>query len=68
MGILEAVVLILFGIFAYMKITEKGTIAEWSWWRVTSPLWIYGIIAVVIYGIILGGMGVMMSTVPMTIQ
>ncbi len=64
----ETIALILFAVFAYMKISETGKIAEWSWWRVTSPLWIYAIGAIVIYGIILGGMGVMMSTMPMTIQ
>ncbi len=68
MGIFEAIALILFAVFAYMKLSEKGKIAEWSWWRVTSPLWIYAIVAIIMYGIVLGGLGVMMSTVPMTIQ
>jgi len=68
MGILEAIVVILFGIFAYMKINEKGTIADWSWWRVTSPLWIYVIGAIVIYGLILGGLGIFMSMPGVMIQ
>lgn len=60
MGLIELVVLVLFGIFAYMKVTEKGDIANWSWWRVTSPLWLYAIFGVIVYGIIIGIFGAMM--------
>lgn len=55
MGFIELIVVVLFGIFTYMKIAEKGNIAKWSWWRVTSPLWIYAIFAFVVYGVIIGG-------------
>ena len=60
MGFVELIVLVLFGVFAYMKVNEKGDIANWSWWRVTSPLWIYAIFAIVFYVIIIGIFGAMM--------
>jgi hypothetical protein len=31
---------VLFLIFLTMKLAEVGQIATWSWWWVTSPLWI----------------------------
>jgi hypothetical protein len=31
---------VLFLIFLTLKLTEVGQIATWSWWWVTSPLWI----------------------------
>lgn len=31
---------ILFIIFLIMKLAEIGTVATWSWWWVTAPLWI----------------------------
>lgn len=61
MGFVELIVLVLFGIFTYMKLTEKGKIANWSWWRVTSPLWIYTIFAFVVYGVIIGSIASFMS-------
>lgn len=64
MGFIEAMVFMLFGIFAYMKINKRGKIADWSWWRVTSPLWIYAISAIVIVAIFFGIFGAMVS-VPM---
>lgn len=60
MGFIELIVLILFGVFTYMKVTEKGDIANWSWWKVTSPLWIYAIFAIIAYGIIIGIFGAML--------
>tara|TARA_S200002703_G_scaffold119163_1_gene104895 strand:+ start:296 stop:556 length:261 start_codon:yes stop_codon:yes gene_type:complete len=30
----------LFLIFLTLKLAEVGTVATWSWWWVTSPLWI----------------------------
>jgi len=29
-----------FLIFLFLKLAEMGTVATWSWWWVTSPLWI----------------------------
>ncbi len=41
--------MILFIVFLVLKLT--GTI-DWSWWWVTSPLWIPFVAAVVILGIV----------------
>ena len=40
---------ILFTVFLVLKLT--GTI-DWSWWWVTSPLWIPFVAAVIILGVI----------------
>ena len=61
MGILELIAVVLFGIFAYMKVAEKGSIADWSWWRVTSPLWIYALVMGAITLLAIIGMGALMS-------
>ena len=38
----------LFLLFTGLKLAEVGVVATWSWWWVTSPLWIYlGLIATV---------------------
>lgn len=29
-----------FIVFLFLKLAEMGTVATWSWWWVTSPLWI----------------------------
>jgi len=46
---------ILFLIFLTLKLAEVGPVAKWSWWWVTSPLWIpfvlVGIIAAVLIAI-----------------
>jgi hypothetical protein len=31
---------ILFLIFLTLKLAEVGQVATWSWWWITSPLWI----------------------------
>jgi hypothetical protein len=41
--------MVLFIVFLVLKLT--GTI-NWSWWWVTSPLWIPFVVAVVILGIV----------------
>jgi len=64
MGIIELLVIVLFGIFVYQKINEKGKIADWSWWRVTSPLWLYMIFALVFYAIFFGLFGAMFLAMP----
>jgi hypothetical protein len=43
---------IIFAIFLFLKLAEIGTVATWSWWWVTAPLWIpivviFGLLAVV---------------------
>ncbi len=32
--------LLVFAVFLTLKLTDVSPIAEWSWWWVTSPLWI----------------------------
>jgi len=29
-----------FIVFLFLKLAEMGVVATWSWWWVTSPLWI----------------------------
>jgi hypothetical protein len=44
--------IILFVVFLVLKLTNT---IDWSWWWVTSPLWIpiaFGIVVLVIWGII----------------
>jgi hypothetical protein len=31
---------VVFLIFLLLKLAEIGAVAKWSWWWVTSPLWI----------------------------
>lgn len=31
---------LVFIVFLYLKLAEIGPVANWSWWWVTSPLWI----------------------------
>jgi hypothetical protein len=46
---------VLFLIFLTLKLAGVGPVAKWSWWWVTSPLWIpfaiVGIIAAIVVGI-----------------
>lgn len=45
---------VLFLIFLVLKLAEIGPVATWSWWWVTSPLWIpLAMVAAVFAGIIL---------------
>ncbi len=43
---------ILFLIFLTLKLAGIGTVATWSWWAVTSPLW-GGAILIILFAIIL---------------
>ena len=48
---------LLFLIFLTLKLAEVGQVANWSWWWVTSPLWIpllLGVAILSIVGIITG--------------
>lgn len=40
---------ILFLIFLTLKLAGVGTVATWSWWAVTSPLWIGAILIVFLF-------------------
>jgi hypothetical protein len=42
---------IIFLIFMTLKLAGIGEVANWSWWWVTSPLWIPTLIGVVIFGV-----------------
>jgi len=46
---------VLFLIFLTLKLAEVGPVADWSWWWVTSPLWIplalVGVIVAIVVGI-----------------
>lgn len=39
---------VLFLIFLTLKLAEVGQVAYWSWWWVTSPLWIPLVLVLVI--------------------
>jgi hypothetical protein len=43
---------ILFLIFLTLKLADVGEVATWSWWWVTSPLWIPLVLVVGIVAII----------------
>ena len=49
----------LFMVFLVLKLCEIGTVATWSWWWVTAPLWapwaaLLGILAVVFVSVFIG--------------
>ena len=37
---------VIFLIFLVLKLAEIGPVAKWSWWAVTSPLWVPIIIVI----------------------
>jgi hypothetical protein len=43
---------IIFLIFLVMKLAKIGDVANWSWWWVTSPLWIPILLGITIFGVI----------------
>jgi uncharacterized protein (DUF983 family) len=43
---------IIFVIFLVLKLAEIGPVQYWSWWWVTSPLWIPFAIIIPILGIV----------------
>jgi hypothetical protein len=49
----------IFLIFLFLKLAQIGVVANWSWWWVTSPLWMpislvacFWIVFVIIYAIL----------------
>jgi len=44
---------ILFLIFLVLKLTGVGAVANWSWWAVTSPLWIGAIFWTLVLGVLM---------------
>jgi hypothetical protein len=47
-----------FIVFLFLKLAEIGVVATWSWWWVTSPLWIPATIVLSIVFIILLAVGI----------
>jgi len=45
---------LLFLIFLTLKLAEIGPVQYWSWWAVTSPLWVPAIIVIVILIVLFG--------------
>ncbi len=43
---------IVFIVFLILKLAEIGIVAKWSWWWVTSPLWIPAAIVIILLLII----------------
>jgi hypothetical protein len=43
---------VLFLIFLTLKLAEVGPVAKWSWWWVTSPLWIPLVVVTAIAAVI----------------
>ena len=43
---------ILFLIFLTLKLAGIGVVATWSWWAVTSPLWIGAILIIVLVSLV----------------
>jgi len=41
----------LFLIFLVLKLTEVGAVAHWSWWWVTSPLWLPFVVVISIFAL-----------------
>jgi membrane protein YdbS with pleckstrin-like domain len=44
--------MVLFIIFLTLKLAKVGVVANWSWWWVTSPLWL--VPSIVIVSVLLG--------------
>jgi small Trp-rich protein len=44
---------LIFIVFLVMKLAEIGQVANWSWWWVTSPLWIPVALILGIFGVVL---------------
>lgn len=44
---------ILFLIFLTLKLAGVGTVATWSWWAVTSPLWAGSILIVFLFLVVI---------------
>lgn len=43
---------LIFIVFLVLKLAEIGQVADWSWWWVTSPLWIPIVLILGIMGLI----------------
>ena len=43
---------LLFVIFLILKLAEVGAVRDWSWWWVTSPLWLPFVVGFVLFVIL----------------
>lgn len=43
---------IIFLIFLTLKLAGIGVVATWSWWAVTSPLWIGAILIILLFAFV----------------
>lgn len=48
----------LFLVFLTLKLAEIGPVQYWSWWWVTSPLWIPLVLVIAILGILVTGIAI----------
>ena len=46
------IAMVLFIIFLTLKLAKVGVVANWSWWWVTSPLWL--VPSIIIVSVFLG--------------
>lgn len=44
-------------IFIGLKLAEVGTVADWSWWAVLSPLWV-PVALIVVLAVVVGAVDV----------
>jgi hypothetical protein len=44
---------LIFVVFLVLKLAEIGTVATWSWWWVTSPLWLPFAVAIPVLFLVL---------------
>lgn len=49
---LTSIAFIVFLIFLILKLAGIGIVSNWSWWWVTSPIWVTIIIRITIYSIV----------------
>lgn len=52
---------VLFLVFLVFKLTEVGSVANWSWWWVTSPIWIPLAFLIVVY--IIAGIAILFDKI-----
>jgi hypothetical protein len=43
---------LVFIVFLFLKLAEIGPVANWSWWAVTSPLWLPLLVILTIVGVL----------------
>jgi len=51
---------LLFIVFLILKLAEIGQVSDWSWWWVTSPLWLPVALVLGMFGIVFIFLGLVM--------